>query len=188
MTVIVKFGGLDVALRNDNSCFLGLTLQDGIFEERACVLFPHIDAAKIKDALLIIQRNERYHAIGYDRLGTGEMVNLFPKEIPLFPVVSSMPVKQDIIGLVRGLFFSDKLKIHTDSLMKEIMEQETYKSDAGNILYRHPAGFHDDRFWALGYACYIASSYIPGRPVYTASVAPKPFNIESDIDNMLKHI
>jgi hypothetical protein len=44
-------------------------------------------------------------------------------------------------------------------LRQQIEEQEEQVTDAGNIRYSH-SGQHDDRFWALGYACYVALPYL----------------------------
>jgi len=185
----VRFGGLDVALRVDNTALVILEMnEDKVFEEYGIKVWPHIHPAKIRDDLLTIQRDVRMNSIGYDRLGTGELIKMFPTELPMHPVISSMPTKQDIIGLIRGMFTAKKLLIHDSDLKREITEQEKYISDAGNILYRHPQGFHDDRFWALGYACYVASKYLIGMPRYIAKVVPKPKSIDQDFDDMLKNI
>jgi hypothetical protein len=69
-----------------------------------------------------------------------------------------------MIGLVKGLFNQEKLVVHDKDLFREILEQERKISDAGNVLYQHPTGFHDDRFWALCYACSVASYSLAGIP------------------------
>lgn len=188
MSISVKFGGLDVAVRVDNTAFICLELKDSVFEEIGQKVWPHIEPAEIGEDLLLIQRKERMNAVGYDRLGSGEFVKMFSREIPLVPIVSSMSKKQDIIGLIRGLNSAKRLIIHTDSLYKEMYEQETYKSEAGNVLYRHPSGFHDDRFWALGYACDVATKYLMGMPTPMAVTFPKPRDIDEELEVLLKHI
>ncbi len=79
-----------------------------------------------------------------------------------------------------GLFLTniERLPIHGGSIrlyvepledVKEsgvsILEQEKIISEAGNPLYRHPTGFHDDRFWALGLAVDQAAPYVLGKPM-----------------------
>lgn len=160
-----KFGGLDVALRTDNTCLVVLKLEDGVFDQIGQKIWPHIEFKHIADDMLKIQRLEKMKAIGYDRLGVGDGAKqLFSKEIPLRDIVSSQPNKLDMISLVKGLFDQDKLTVHDKDLFREILEQERKVSDAGNILYQHPTGFHDDRFWALCYACSVASYSIAGLP------------------------
>jgi len=178
-----KFGGLDIALRVDNTAFICLKLEDGVLEQVGQRVWPHIDYSDIARDMLKIQRHEKMAAIGYDRLGAGDGAKrLFSKEIPLRDIISSLPNKQDMIALVKGLFDSKKLIIKDMDLFREILEQERYISDAGNILYRHPVGFHDDRFWALCYAAAVASRYIQGMPQPRIALAPRQMNLEREAD------
>jgi len=185
MTILVKFGGLDVANRVDNMALCVLKLENGIFEEIGNKTWPHVDYNDIAEDLLKIQRHERMNAIGFDRLGSGEVVKMFSRELPLVPIVSSMQNKQDMIGLVKGLFNKKKLIIHTPRLYQEIMEQEKVITEAGNITYRHPSGFHDDRFWAMCYAVKVASRYIHNFPRPMMVVSKKP-QTERDIEKQLE--
>lgn len=188
MERIPKFGGLDVALRVDSTAFFGVKLEEGVFEEIGNRVWAHVHPAVIRDDLLDIQRVEKFYNIGYDRLGTGEVIKMFPKELPMVPVISSMQKKQDILGLLRGLFGAKKLIIHSDTLYKEMLEQETYKTDAGNILYRHPSGFHDDRFWACGYALDVATKYLIGLPRFIATSIPRKRSIDDEMEALMKDI
>jgi hypothetical protein len=119
-----------------------------------------------------------------------KLINLDIKSI-FRPVVLSAPKKFELISLMKGLFNKDKLVIHDRDLFREVTEQEIVKSDAGNILYRHPQGFHDDRFWGLALACDAASYYINGIPRARASAAkPRPKNLDSlvtqELNRMMK--
>tara|TARA_R110002167_G_scaffold285023_1_gene490182 strand:+ start:101 stop:679 length:579 start_codon:yes stop_codon:yes gene_type:complete len=161
----VKFGGLDVALRVDNTALVVLKLEDGVLEQVGQKVWPHMSLDKVADDVLRIQQLERMKAIGYDRLGIGDGAKqLFSKEIPLRDIISSQTNKLAMIGLVKGLFNQEKLIVHDKDLFREILEQERKISDAGNVLYQHPTGFHDDRFWALCYACSVASYSLAGIP------------------------
>lgn len=161
----VNFGGLDIALRVDNTSLCVLELEDGILDQIGQKVWPHIPFKQINEDLLKIQNKEKMKAIGYDRLGVGDGAkHLFSKQLPLRDIVSSQPNKLDMISLVKGLFDNEKLTVHDKDLYKEILEQERKISDAGNVLYQHPTGFHDDRFWSLCYACAVASYYITGVP------------------------
>ena len=161
----VKFGGLDVALRVDNTALVVLKLEDGVLEQVGQKVWPHMALDKVADDVLKIQQLERMKAIGYDRLGIGDGAKqLFSKEIPLRDIISSQTNKLAMIGLVKGLFNQEKLIVHDKDLFREILEQERKISDAGNVLYQHPTGFHDDRFWALCYACSVASYSLAGIP------------------------
>jgi hypothetical protein len=161
----VNFGGLDLALRVDNTALCVLKLEDGILTQIGQKVWPHIAFEDINSDLVKIQRMERMKAIGYDRLGVGDGAkHLFSKTLPLRDIVSSLPNKLDMISLVKGLFDQDKLVVVDRDLFRECYEQERKITDAGNIQYQHPTGFHDDRFWSLCYACAVASYSIAGVP------------------------
>ena len=177
----VNFGGLDVALRVDNTALCVLKLEDGILDQIGQKIWPHIAFKRIAADLLAIQRRERMHSIGYDRLGVGDGARqLFSKEIPLRDIISSQTNKFDMISLVKGLFDQDKLVVHDRDLFREILEQEKKISDAGNLLYQHPTGFHDDRFWALCYACAVAAHSMAGvaRPAVARIEAVRQGNLD----------
>ena len=180
----VKFGGLDVALRVDNTALIVLKLEDGILEQVGQKVWPHMSLDKVADDMLKIQQLERMKAIGYDRLGIGDGAKqLFNKEIPLKDIISSQTNKLAMIGLVKGLFNQEKLVVHDKDLFREILEQERKISDAGNVLYQHPTGFHDDRFWALCYACSVASYSLAGIPrptVAKMNIKRQPLDILAD--------
>lgn len=169
----LKFGGLDIALRVDNTSLCVLLLEDNILDHVGQKTWPHMEFGEINEDLLKIQHLERMKAIGYDRLGVGDGAKqLFSKELPLRDIVSSQPNKLDMISLVKGLFSQDRLVIHDMDLMKEAYEQERKVSDAGNVLYQHPSGFHDDRFWSLCYACSVAAYSMAGVPRPRIAVMP----------------
>lgn len=177
----VNFGGLDVALRVDNTVLQVLTLEDKMLEQKGQKVWPHMAFKEINEDLLKIQRKERMKAIGYDRLGVGDGAKqLFNKEIPLRDIISSQPNKLDMISLVKGLFDQERLLVHDKDLFREIMEQERKISEAGNVLYQHPTGFHDDRFWALCYACAMASHSMAGvvRPRVAVQKSGRSGNLE----------
>jgi len=163
MSNSVNFGGLDLALRVDNTSLCVLKLEDGILDHIGQKVWPHIAFSDINNDLIKINKLEKFKAIGYDRLGVGDGAKqLFSKTIPLRDIVSSQPNKLDMISLVKGLFDQDKLTVHDKDLYREILEQERKISEAGNVLYQHPTGFHDDRFWSLCYACAVASYSLAG--------------------------
>ena len=184
---VIYFGGLDPALRVDNAAFVLLKLENNTLEEAGLRIWKHIDYDIIAKDLLKIQQKYHMHSISFDRLGSGEAIRVLTKELPMREVISSQPKKLDIIGLVRLLFSQKRLIIHSQDLYREIMEQEWHKSDAGNILYRHPSGFHDGRFWALGFACDGAEHYLKGgrRP---AAVVSRNKSADEDIDDLIRSI
>jgi len=171
----VNFGGLDIALRVDNTNLCVLKLEDRVLDQIGQKMWPHMAFKEINDDLLKIQHLERMKAIGYDRLGVGDGAKqLFSKELPLRDIVSSQPNKLDMISLVKGLFDQERLTVHDKDLYRELLEQERKVTDAGNILYQHPQGFHDDRFWSLCYACSVAAYSMAGVPRPSISVQRHP--------------
>lgn len=191
----VKFGGLDLAQRVDNSAFISLKLTDGVLEQIGQKTWAHIDYEVVfNDMSKINKAEDGFYKISYDRTGVGDAVAklINPDIKSIFrPVVLSAPKKFELISLMKGLFNKDKLVIHDRDLFREVTEQEIVKSDAGNILYRHPQGFHDDRFWGLALACDAASYYINGIPRARASAAkPRPKNLDSlvtqELNRMMK--
>lgn len=158
----ILYGGLDIAQRTDNASFILLERHpDGIFEEVGLRIWPHIDFDQVGIDLGKIWQKERFSMCGYDRLGIGEIAaKLIPQCVPLMEIVSSQPAKHEMINAVKSLFNANKLTIHTQELYEEVMAQEKKVSDAGNILYQHPAGRHDDRFWSLCYAIKTAKKVV----------------------------
>ncbi len=182
-----KFGGLDLAQRVDNSALVVLKLEDGKLSQVGQKTWAHIDYEQVfNDVSKINNIEEGMHKICYDRTGVGDAVaKLINPEIRnIFrPVVLSAPKKFELISLMKGMFNRKKLIIHDRDLFREITEQEIVKSDAGNILYRHPQGFHDDRFWALALACDAASNHIRGysRPAAVAAT-PRSLDLNTLVD------
>jgi hypothetical protein len=119
--------------------------------------------------------------IGVDRTGVGDAV------MELFSPYLQKTI--EIIDLIAGLFHTDRLRLnpnHSQELVKEILEQERRMSEAGNILYRHPQGTHDDEFWSLGYAVYVAAPYVNGFTRPTVRAAKSDRNTTFDIDKEMK--
>jgi len=188
-----KFGGLDLAQRVDNSAFVSLELNDGVLEQIGQKTWAHIDYEIVfNDMSKINQKEGGFYKISYDRTGVGDAVaKLINPDIKnIFrPVVLSAPKKFELISLMKGLFNRNKLIIHDRDLYREVTEQEIVKSDAGNILYRHPQGFHDDRFWGLALACDAASNYVRGIPRAAAVAAtPRPKNLDSLVTQELNKL
>jgi len=184
----LKFGGYDPAKRVDAADLEILTWKAGVLYHTGHKSWIGIDYKEQADDMLEIQHIERMNSIGVDRSGVGDAVmEVFPLYLQkiMIPIVSTQQRKLEMIDLVKGLFNNDRLLLDEENdkeLRKQILEQEQIKTDAGNITYKHPQGRHDDRFWALAYACYVAASYINGSPRFTVAVA------ESDrIDNMSAH-
>jgi len=187
-----KYGGLDLAQRVDNSALVVLELEEGVLNQVGQKVWPHIDYEKIFNSLTKINELEKFNKICYDRTGVGDAVAklISPTMRKICrPTVLTVKKKFELITLVKGLFNEKKLKIHDRDLFREITEQEVVTSDAGNLLYRHPEGFHDDRFWGLALACEAGSYAVRGITRSTAIAAsPKENNLESLIMQELNRV
>ena len=187
-----KYGGLDLAQRVDNSALVVLELEEGVLNQVGQKVWPHIDYEKIFQSLTKINEIEKFNKICYDRTGVGDAVAklISPTMRKICrPTVLTVKKKFELITLVKGLFNEKKLKIHDRDLFREITEQEVVTSDAGNLLYRHPEGFHDDRFWGLALACEAGSYAVRGITRSTAIAAsPKENNLESLIMQELNRV
>ena len=181
-----KYGGLDLAQRVDNSALVVLELEEGVLNQVGQKVWPHIDYEKIFQSLT------KFNKICYDRTGVGDavakLINPAMRKI-CRPTVLTIKKKFELITLVKGLFNEKKLKIHDRDLFREITEQEDVTSDAGNLLYRHPEGFHDDRFWGLALACEAGSYAVRGITRSAAIAAsPRETNLESLIMQELNRV
>ena len=187
-----KYGGLDLAQRVDNSALVVLELEEGVLIQVGQKVWPHIDYEKIFQSLTKINEIEKFNKICYDRTGVGDAVAklISPTMRKICrPTVLTVKKKFELITLVKGLFNEKKLKIHDRDLFREITEQEVVTSDAGNLLYRHPEGFHDDRFWGLALACEAGSYAVRGITRSTAIAAsPRETNLDSLIMQELNRV
>lgn len=160
----IRFGGLDLAKRVDHSALeiLKFNTEDWRLEEEGFLEWPHVSYGKVAQDTLKINLKMPMELLGFDRTGVGDAAaELFDKSmLPLVPIVTSNPTKLDIIHIIRTLFDKSMLLVEKDSdLHAQIEEQEEQVTNAGNLKYSH-SGQHDDRFWALGYACYVALPYL----------------------------
>lgn len=156
---------------------------DGTLRQCGQKVWDHIDYKEQAMGIYKINKKYRMTKLCYDRSGVGDAAAEFlPKEVPMEEVVSTMSKKQEIINLIHTLAHNDKLEIGDKDLFKQILEQESYKSDAGNLLYRHPARSHDDIFWALGYACYAARNHFHGVPTYKMSRIARDTRMRKGLD------
>lgn len=184
----IIIGGIDFAKRVDSSAFWGGKIEDGVFKEIAYMRWPHVSYGHIANDVEKIQDRFTMELLGYDRSGVGDaVVELFSKEIPIEPVVSTQQTKLECIRIIRFLFDNNKLIVSDKSgIKREMLEQEQIISDAGNELYKHPPGKHDDLFWACAYACYVSVPYIVGIPPVAIEVTPDEY-YEQDIDSIIEN-
>jgi len=162
----IKIGGLDLAERVDHTSLFGTKWNGQKLRQHGAFNWPHTKYPNIAEDVQTINEKVEFDHIGFDETGVGiGVAYLFNQSLPMEPVTLSNPTKLDCVGVVKFLFQAKILEIErSDSVVREIEQQEKVISDAGNRRYEHPSGTHDDRFWALAINCYIAVPYIIGLP------------------------
>ena len=194
---IPRFSGLDVAKRVDHSAFELLRMDTDLktgersLREEAFMLWPHVNYRKVSSDIFKIYTKYPWEMMGFDRAGVGDAAQEFfdVTGLRMEPLKTTDTLKVEIVSIVRGLFNSKKLFVGNESeLVRQIEEQELIKTDAGNIRYKHPSNRHDDRFWALGYACYVALPYVLNMPppmIRRIGTQQDERDIDAEIDKLM---
>lgn len=194
---IQRFAGLDLAKRVDHSALAILRMKyskelgHNYLYQEAHQMWPHINYKIVAADCWKIFNKYPWEMLGFDRSGVGDAAQeLFDVQaLNMQEIITTMERKKDIIKIIKGLFEMKKLVVDSESEIKQqILEQETIISNAGNELYQHPPRRHDDLFWALGYACYVALPYVIGMPApIIRRIAPenRERDIDAEIDSMM---
>ena len=187
----IRIGGMDLAKRVDHSAFIILKLDKGILKQEAHYIWPHVKYGQVAGDVLKFQNKLPMEKIGFDRNSVGDFaVELFDKTaLPMEGIKTTMQSKLDMINVLKILFHQGLLQIDGKTeLVTQIAEQEQIITDAGNTVYKHIPGRHDDLFWALCYACYVALEYVVNMvdPIirYTPSAEPEK-TVEETIESIM---
>ena len=159
----MRFGGLDLAKRTDHSALEILKIKDDILIEEGYLLWGHVNYGQVARDMHKIHSQKQMNIIGFDRTGVGDAaIELFDViTLPMEPIIMTNNRKIECVNAVQTMFQTGQLKISSKSPVREQLEmQQVKKSSAGNLIYEHPSGTHDDLFWALAYAVYVAVPYI----------------------------
>lgn len=188
---------MDLAKRLDHSAFIVLETvsergKDPYLWIAAQMEWPHVNYKTVANDVMKIYQKYPMEKIGFDRSGVGDAaIELFDTvTLPFEAIVTSNPTKLDIISIIRGLIEHKRLKLDFNigrKIIDQALIQERVISEAGNELYKHPAGTHDDLFWALGYACYVALPFVTGyvSPIIATSKIEQEPDIDRQISNMM---
>ena len=161
----MRFGGLDLAKRTDHSALEVLKIKNDILIEEAFMVWDHVNFGQVARDMHKIHKKKPMNIIGFDRTGVGDAaIELFDTiTLPMEPVIMTNNRKIECVNAVQTMFQTGQLKISSNSPVREQLEmQQVKKSTAGNLIYEHPSGTHDDLFWGLAYAVYVAVPYIAG--------------------------
>jgi hypothetical protein len=192
---ILRFGGLDLAKRTDHSALEILKVQNGKLIEEAFMVWDHVNYGQVARDLHKIYDKKPINIIGFDRTGVGDAaIELFDViTLPMEPIIMTNNRKIECVNAVQTMFQTGQLKINAKSPVREQIEmQQVKKSDAGNLIYQHPSGTHDDLFWGLAYAVFVSVPYIAGQehtPIikrgFDNLVQNNHDNIDREIDKLL---
>lgn len=191
----MRFGGLDLAKRTDHSALEVLKIKDDILIEEAFNIWDHVNYGQVAKDMHKIYSHKPMNIIGFDRTGVGDAaIELFDIiTLPMEPIIMTNNRKIECVNAVQTMFQTGQLKINSKSPVREQIEmQQVRKSTAGNLIYEHPSGTHDDLFWGLAYAVYVAVPYIAGgahTPVikrgYDNLVQSNVTNFDNYLDKIL---
>ena len=159
----MRFGGLDLAKRTDHSALEILKIKDDILIEEGYLLWGHVNYGQVAKDLHKIHKAKPMNIIGFDRTGVGDAaIELFDIiTLPMVPIIMTNNRKIECVNAVQTMFQTGQLKIGSKSPVREQLEmQQVKKSSAGNLIYEHPSGTHDDLFWALAYAVFVSVPFI----------------------------
>jgi hypothetical protein len=160
---VMRFGGLDLAKRTDHSALEILKIKDDKLIEEAFMQWGHVNYGTVAKDLHKFYKMKPMNIIGFDRTGVGDAaIELFDViTLPMEPIIMTNNRKIECVNAVQTMFQTGQLQISSKSPVREqIVMQQVKKSDAGNLIYQHPSGTHDDLFWGLAYAVYVAVPYI----------------------------
>ena len=161
----MRFGGLDLAKRTDHSALEILKIVDDKLIEEAFMLWDHVNYGTVAKDLHKFYEMKPMNIIGFDRTGVGDAaIELFDTiTLPMEAIVMTNNRKIECVNAVQTMFQTGQLQISSKSPVREQIEmQQVRKTDAGNLQYQHPSGTHDDLFWGLAYAVYVAVPFIAG--------------------------
>lgn len=157
--------GLDLAERIDHSAMFMLLWDGRYLNEHGTAVWPHVNYSDIANDVRDINEKMPQHKIAYDETGNIGVGQLFSQDMDavLEPIHMTNPMKVDAVRVVKFLSQLGILRLEPNSpVIREIEEQQKVISDAGFERYEHPSGSHDDLFWGLALACYVAVDFIIG--------------------------
>lgn len=95
----------------------------------------------------------------------------------------SLQEKQEIMDVLKRQMQDGHLHIPPDpELLNEMSNERVQLSKSGQLQFSHPAGTHDDRFWALALAVYAARNEIPKHNFNVGALGKNPNYIGPTID------
>jgi len=160
------YAGVDLAKKEDFSVIAVLRKDADAFRLVHLKIFPqgteYVGVTSYMKALG--ERLKTIHKFLVDQTGVGEAVleeakNTLRGIADVDGVVLTAPAKQEILGYLK-LMMQEKRVLFPYELdfLQELNVERFELSKSGQILFSHPAGTHDDRFWAFALAVYATKT------------------------------
>jgi phage FluMu gp28-like protein len=162
--------GVDLGKKEDYSVVAVLRRDEDAFRLIHLNIFPQgTEYVGVNNYLLALSEHlKTIHRILVDQTGVGEaVVERAQKIVPnLEGVILSAPQKQDILGYLK-LMMQEKRVLFPYELdfIQELNVERFELSKSGQILFSHPSGTHDDRFWAFALAVYATRAGTSGSMI-----------------------
>ena len=164
------YAGVDLAKKEDFSVVAVLRRDEDAFRLIHLNVFPqgteYVGVINYLKALS--ERLKTIHRFLLDQTGVGEAVIEQAKDtVPnVEGVILTAPAKQEILGYLK-LMMQEKRVLFPYELdfLQELNIERFELSKAGQILFSHPAGTHDDRFWAFALAVYATRAGASGSMI-----------------------
>lgn len=165
------YAGIDLAERVDYSVIAVLERAETLrlvhmhrFKKGASI------ASVIGYAKLLSERWDRIHATHIDSTRHGDYIVQDMKQAGVANprgVTFTLNTKQEIAQILRQRLQQEQLRIPYDRNLLDELNTEKYQlTKTGKIVYSHPQGTHDDRFWALALAAHAAEqTTTPSPPI-----------------------
>jgi phage FluMu gp28-like protein len=157
------YAGVDLAKKEDFSAVAVLRKDEDAFRLVHLNVFPqgteYVGVINYLKALS--ERLKTVHRFLVDQTGVGEAVlEQAQKTVPnVEGIVLTAPTKQEILGYLK-LMMQEKRVLFPYELdfLQELNVERFELSKSGQILFSHPDGTHDDRFWAFALAVYATKT------------------------------
>jgi len=164
------YAGCDLAKKEDFSVVAVLRRDEDAFRLIHLNVFPqgteYVGVINYLKALS--ERLRTIHRFLVDQTGVGEAVIEQAKgTVPnVEGVILTAPAKQEILGYLK-LMMQEKRVLFPYELdfLQELNVERFELSKSGQILFSHPSGTHDDRFWAFALAVYATRAGTSGSMI-----------------------
>jgi hypothetical protein len=160
------YAGVDLAKKEDFSVIAILRRDPDAFRLIHLKVFPqgteYVAVTNYMKALG--ERLKTIHKFLVDQTGVGEAVLEEARKTlrgiaDVEGVVLTAPAKQEILGYLK-LMMQEKRVLFPYELdfLQELNVERFELSKSGQILFSHPSGTHDDRFWAFALAVFATKT------------------------------